>query len=309
MPLLCLTIDLDSLTEYAAIHGHRLDAEDPLLMYRGPLNRFAQWCRQLNARGTIFAIGRDLVGPASSTLHQLSEEGFEIACHSYAHHYDLSRRQPGFIASDLQRALQVFRSELGIKPKGFRAPGYHLSSALLEEIRRLGFFYDSSALPSPSYWLIKLLALGAYRVANRPSASLLGPLGNTFGPDQPYHPDHNPYKVGSQRIWELPVTVSTPLRLPVTGAALCLLPRLVREWVGRSLQKASVVVINFHGMDFVDPQVEHVPTWLSKRQPELTIPIHRRLELFSEFIGALPQHVAVTCSEAISRLEQMPTPL
>ena len=110
---LVLSIDLDSPTEYAAIHGVRLEEQDPHLMYRGPLRRFTKLCRDLGGRGTVFAVSRDVCGPAAEKLARLSEEGFDIGSHSHQHDYRLSRRQAGRIAMDLKRSMMTFKKECG----------------------------------------------------------------------------------------------------------------------------------------------------------------------------------------------------
>ena len=43
MKAITITLDMDSITEYAQHYGVPLEAEDPLLMYREPLERFQRF--------------------------------------------------------------------------------------------------------------------------------------------------------------------------------------------------------------------------------------------------------------------------
>jgi peptidoglycan/xylan/chitin deacetylase (PgdA/CDA1 family) len=249
MRALAITVDVDSPTEYAALHGVALAAEDPHLMYRAPLDRFASLCRAVGGPGTVFAIARDVSGIAAEKLRRLDADGFEIGCHSFAHDYRLTERVDGEVARDLRRAKGIFEQELGILPLGFRAPGHHLSPAIFDELEELGFVYDSSVLPSPVYWAAKAAVLASYRARGRASVSLLGSPRGTLAPRRPYRPGHDPYTRGARRLLELPITVATPLRLPITGAALLLAPALVRRALLYALSREPIVIVNLHAME------------------------------------------------------------
>jgi peptidoglycan-N-acetylglucosamine deacetylase len=295
---LAVTIDLDSPTEYAGLHGVAIPAEDPHLPYRGPLDRFAALCRSLGGTGTAFAIARDVAGIAAEKLRTLDSEGFEIGCHSFAHDYRLTERVDGEIARDLRRAKKVFEDELGMQPLGFRAPGYHVSNVIFDELEELGFTYDSSVFPSPAYWLLKAAVLTSYRARGRSSVSLLGSPRGTFAPRQPYRPGRDPYERGSRRLVELPITVATPLRLPVTGASLLLTPAPVRALLLRALASEEVVVVNLHAMELIDPESDGLPQELVRFQPELQRPLAEREAALREILGTLAKgRRVITCGE------------
>ena len=171
----------------------------------------------------------------------------------------------------------------------------------MDEIEAQGFAYDSSALPSPSYYLTKLAVLMAYRLARRPSASLLGDWRSTRGPDQPYRPGRDPYEKGNRKLVELPISVCTPLRLPLTGQGILMAPSFLRRRMQRSLEKQSSIVVNLHGMDLLDPQRERLPTTLQHRQPELQRPIGERLSLLKEFLELLARDRPLRTCESLAR--------
>jgi len=284
---LALTLDLDGPAEYAGIHGLEAHDVDPLVMYRGPLARFAALCRELGGKATLFVVGRDVHDDAARELRELAAEGFEIGNHTMAHDYALSRRPAAEIRADLRRAQQAIAEATGILPTGFRAPGYHLSAALMDALETVGFAYDSSVLPSPSYYGLKAAVLTLYRVLGRPSTSILGSPAIGFAPTAPYVPGDSPFVVGRRALVELPIAVATPLRLPLTGATMLLAGRRLRGHLLGAVAKSPVVVINMHAIELVDPEADGLPASLCRRQPELRRTLAQRQRILRDALAQL----------------------
>ncbi|MBI5511688.1 MAG: polysaccharide deacetylase family protein [Deltaproteobacteria bacterium] len=302
MRALALTLDLDGPAEYAAIHG--VDAgPEPLLMYGRPLARFEELCRTAGAPGTLFVVARDLHGAAVPTLAALVARGFEVGNHSHDHDYALSRHDPDAITANLRLAQERFAAALDVRPTGFRAPGYLLSRSLLDAVEKLGFAYDSSLLPSYAYMAAKSAVLGAYRVTGRRSAAIMGPPSLAFGPTVPYRPGTEPQQRGRRPFVELPLPVATPLRLPVIGTSLLLAPAWLRLQLVAALRTQDLVVLDIHAMDLVDAHADDLPEPLARRQPELKIPLDKRLDDLDGIVGALAEgRELLTGAEIATRL-------
>jgi peptidoglycan-N-acetylglucosamine deacetylase len=298
MRALALTLDLDGPAEYAGIHGLEPGHCEPLLMYGGPLARFIELCREVGGKGTLFAIGRDVHDEAARALRQASKVGFEIGNHSFAHDYALSRRSLPEVCADLRRAQATLADEAGVLPVGMRAPGYHLSPALFDAAEEVGLAYDSSLLPSPSYYAVKAGVLALYRLAGKRSISILGPPATLLAPTTPYRPGHEPWTVGEPHLIELPIAVATPARLPITGASLLLAPSPLRALLIRALAAVPVLVINLHAMDLVDARPDGLPSDIAKRQPELRRPLEERRRILREALTQLALgRELLTCAE------------
>lgn len=302
MSSLVLTLDLDGPQEYAAIHGLGATADAPDVMYNAPLSRFVTLCQRLGAKGTLFVIGRDIdqhEGPAARVA-QLARAGFEVGCHSYNHDYHLSRHPRPQIESEIRRAKGKLEKLTGQPVRGFRAPGYNLSPAVLDALESLGFTYDSSVLPSPAYYAAKAAVIASYKLDGRNSGAWLGPATMGLAPRTPYRPGYDPYRRGGRNILELPVATATRARLPVTGASLLMAPPPLRRMMLRSLGKLPVVVINLHAMDLVDPQADALSPALARRQPELRIPVGERMARLESMLLMLGRgrHM-LTASEAV----------
>lgn len=298
---LALTLDLDGPAEYARLHGLSSEADDPLVMYRGPLARFVTLCESLGAVGTVYAIGRDVDAGGGPMLAALTQRGFEIGAHSYSHDYGMADNDVPFIYDDIARARRSIEGAVGRPPQGFRAPGYLLSTVMLDALEALAFTYDSSVLPSPSYYAVKLAVLARYKLAGRKSASSWKTPRLGLAPVTPYHPSVRPYGQGNRRIVELPIAVTTAARLPMTAAALVLAPKPLRALMLSGLARRDVIVINVHAMDLADPRSDELPPELLPFQPELRIPIEERLErLRASLADLLHDRAALTCG-AVAR--------
>lgn len=267
-PLVALSIDLDALGFYLQLHAmegaDRLD-EDALAAIPGrAAQRFGELCAELGAPGTAFVVGRDVeAGHGLRELRALGEAGHELASHSHAHDYALSRGTPEEIEADLARAEAAIGSLGAPRPVGFRAPGYNLSPALLAALERRGYLYDSSLLPSPPYYALKVGVIAALALAGRRSRSVIGDPRQLFRP-------RRPHRWGG--LVELPVAVLPGLRVPYIGTSLTLLPGAVSAGLARGFAADPLVVIELHGVDLCD-RSDGIPEALLARRADMRLPL------------------------------------
>jgi len=164
-----VSLDLDGLGCYAAIHGLPIALDDRALraVPEVALGRFCELFAAERVPATFFAIGRE-VQYAPGALREAGRAN-EIGSHSFAHDYALSRRTAAEISFDLQQCEEALAAAGLEKPRGFRAPGYTISDRLIDAVRERGYLYDSSLLPSPGYYALKALALAGYALLGRKS--------------------------------------------------------------------------------------------------------------------------------------------
>lgn len=302
---LVVSIDMDAPREYARLHDLALGDHDPLLMYRAPLERFAALCADLGATGTVFAVGRDVEAGADVALAPLVRRGFEVASHSYSHDYALSRLPAARAHDDVARSVAIIEARVGVRPRGFRAPGYHLSAAVLDALERAGLVYDSSVFPCPAYYAAKALVLAAYRLRARRSAAILSSPRLLLAPTRPYRPARDPYRRGHRGLWELPVSVAGAAKLPTTGAALLLAPEALRAGIVSALERQEIVVLNLHAMDLVDAVRDGLPRAVAERQPELRQSVTQRLDVLRTLLQRLASgRDGLTCAQLAERLTE-----
>jgi len=169
--LASISIDLDEVPRYTAIHGlEPLDGPAAHAVYDRCVPRLLSWLQSQSIVATFFAIGEDLVRAENrQAIARLHRAGHEVANHSYHHHYDLPRRTNAEIADEVDRGSTTIQAACGVRPVGFRAPGYTVSDALFEALEASEIQYDSSVFPCVGYYGLKAAALGVMRLRRRTS--------------------------------------------------------------------------------------------------------------------------------------------
>lgn len=273
-----LSVDLDDLACYHTIHGLPPPSpEQAGVVLERCLPRFLRLFGELGVRATFFVVGRDLErdmqgpGHGAAFLGLAAQSGHELGNHSYSHAYDLIDWPSGQVYQDLRRCDDLLR-QLGAHPRGFRAPGYCHDEMLLQQASALGYRYDSSLLPSPAYYAAKLAAMAWIRLRGRRSQSRARGLASFLGSTRP----HYRAEVG---MWEVPISVSPLLRLPMVGTFVLRGGPLYRE----ALRTPSLH-LELHALDLADADSDPIDPALKKRQPELRTPLDQRLARLRELL-------------------------
>jgi peptidoglycan/xylan/chitin deacetylase (PgdA/CDA1 family) len=178
------------------------------------MDRALSLFKRFKAPATFFCVGEDLA--QSIKVRELIREAFsaghEIANHTYSHPFSLKKLGNARIRTEIEQCSSIIKEVTGIKPVGFRAPGYDISNSTLDILEQLSFKYDSSAFcsllnPFLKYYYKILRKADNYEVT----------FGDTFKiPNCPYYPSKDNWKIkGSFRdIVEIPIPRTTILNLP-----------------------------------------------------------------------------------------------
>ena len=254
LKLASISIDLDEVPRYAAIHGVDPPGEPgACAVYARCLPRFRSWLDDESIRATFFVIGQDLEREANCrAVAELAAEGHEIGNHSYQHQYDLTRRAAGDIGAEIARGAEAIERACGKRPRGFRAPGYTVSDVLFSALDANGVEYDSSVFPCPSYYAAKAAALAAMRLRGKKSASIMDGPAVLRAPREPYRVGR-PYWTRGDGLLELPIAV-TPLQLPYIGTSLVLGGERVAEELSRQMLGRALINLELHGLDLADAE-------------------------------------------------------
>lgn len=298
--LCSVSVDLDEIACYAQIHGLRGDfAAHPV--YDVALARIRDFASSLRLPLTLFVVGRDLERQANVTaLRAMVEAGHEIGNHSFDHWYDLTRRSVSEQQHQIAATNARIEFALGVRPSGFRAPGYTVSDALLSAVRDCGMSYDSSVFPCPPYYGAKALLMLQKRLLGQRSAALLDRPRVLRAPIQPYRVGNRYWERGAGLV-ELPIQVAGMLRLPFIGTTLNLLGPVGARLLTRSLLGELFINLELHGLDFLDSN--DVESTLVAAQPDLRVSTNRKLEALTASIDLLRGrgYTAVRLDEAAKR--------
>lgn len=281
--LCALSVDLDPVVLYHRIHG--LESPDPVAasaLLDLALDRFLDLAAELGAPLTLFVVARELERPSfAERLRRALALGHEIGNHTLDHPYDLVRRSRDEQREQVGGAADAIERTLGVRPRGFRAPGYLMTDQLLEVVRECGHDYDSSVFPSPPYFAAKLAAHAALALRGRRSESIVSGAEMLRAPTQPYRVGRRYFERADARgggIVELPIQVTRGARLPFIGTALTLSGELGARALTRLVVGEPFVNLEFHAIDLLE--ASDGLEALRGYQPDLSVSVARKRSFF-----------------------------
>lgn len=210
-----VSVDLDNKWTYMKMHGIEMwDQHDSYLDIVVP--RMLDMFQRRGVCSTVFVVGQDAALAANHPLlASIARAGHEIGNHSFHHDTWLHTGTVEQIQQELSRAEAAITQATGVRPRGFRAPGYGLSQTSITALLRLGYAYDASSFPN----MLGPAAQMFFNVTSRMSKAERARRKNTFGtmanavkPLRPYFwidPD------SGQRLLEIPVTSMPVFRTPI----------------------------------------------------------------------------------------------
>jgi hypothetical protein len=308
--LAAVSVDLDAIHHYFAIHGLAPSGDELDVAYDRALERMGAWAEARRIPLTLFAVGEDLEREgAAHVVAALARRGHAVENHSYSHRYDLTRLDARTIAHEVEAGADVIERVTGRRPLGFRAPGYTVSDALFDALDEAGVAFDSSVFPCPAYYLAKAAAMGGMRARGRESRSVLDTPRVLTAPRTPYRPGARwSDPAGKSRLFvELPVQVTRGLRLPFIGTLLGLVGTRGAAELARACVGEALVNLELHAIDFLDASEG---LWaLAPYQRELRVPLARRMDALDAALDVLSagDHAFVRLDEA-ARLTTEPRP-
>lgn len=306
-PIAAITVDLDVLEHYRAIHGLAPKPRatfDPT--YDVGVRRLLELFESFGIQATLFVVGRDVDQQAHhDLLVQAHERGHELANHTQEHRYNLRSYPPHVRVADIARGEDAIAGVTGKSPVGFRAPGYNIDDPLLETLGQRGYLYDSSVFPCPPYYLAKGGVMASLALRGKPSHSVMTKPQNMFAPTRPYRP-----RVG--QFWRADATSALPLEIP-----MCVVPGVRFPVIGTSLHlmghagfraaypllkrhHTSCLQLEFHSIDFMDATDLDEPE-LVARQPDLKVPWAQKKSLYSFIFETIARDYDFASLETFAR--------
>ncbi len=266
--LAVVSVDLDEIPCYAAIHGLKADPASAHAVYDHAVDRLADLFADENVPATFFVIGSDLAHePSAAKVRELAAAGHELASHTLSHYYDLTRRDRATIEREIAGNEEAFERVGLARPVGFRAPGYTITDEVLDVLASRGYAYDSSVFPSPVYYAGKAIFVGLTRLAGRTSRSVLDDPRVLSAPTEPYRVGRPYWRVG-HGIVELPVAVTRGARVHYIGTSVAMAGENGARVLTRALTGRRVVSLELHGIDASDADADGL-RWLAPHQRDL----------------------------------------
>lgn len=144
----CFSVDVDANSPYlweqrAQMPGTLARIEHRAYGMRRGLARMVDMLDSLGIRGSFFVPGV-VAEDNPSLLPGLVARGHEVALHGYFHELvgDITDAQ---FTEALERSLDLFETQTGERPRGFRSPAWEMTPHMLAELHRLNL-WDSSLM-------------------------------------------------------------------------------------------------------------------------------------------------------------------
>lgn len=207
-PRAALSLDLDNHWSYLKIRG-----DDRWRGYPSYLRTLVpvvlDELRRAGQRITFFVVGADAERRENhEPLQAIVRAGHDVGNHSHRHESWMHRYSRAEVEEELERSERAIENATGVRPRGFRGPGFAVSPVILDVLGRRGYRYDASTLPT----FIGPLARWYYfrhakfaAAERRERATLFGTWSDGLRPNKPHL---------SRGVLELPVTVVPGVRTP-----------------------------------------------------------------------------------------------
>lgn len=212
-PMASLSLDLDNKWSYLKTHGDPgWDSYPSYLDLAVP--RILDFLKARNLTITFFVVGQDAaLAENGAALKAIAAAGHEIANHSFRHEPWLHLYSEEEIDAELARAEAAIEQATGVRPTGFRGPGFSISEATLRVLARRGYQYDATAFPNLLNPLARLYFFATSNLSREEKErrkALFGTLSEVFRPVKPYG-----WRLPAGSLLEIPVTTMPWFKVPI----------------------------------------------------------------------------------------------
>ncbi|MEM2955973.1 MAG: polysaccharide deacetylase family protein [Candidatus Pacearchaeota archaeon] len=213
-----VSIDTDSLDLfYQNIYGKKISERD--ITYKLILPRYLDFFKKRRIKATFFIIGSHIKSRYhKELLKRMVDEGHELANHTFSHLLSFSNLSANMKEKEIAKCENIIRASTGIKPVGFRAPGWDIDRKTISILEKRDYLYDSSIFPT-LFNPLSVLMLSLNKKNSKHYASMVN-FKTSFAPLSPYRIGNEVYKKGNSKIFEIPVNSIPPFRLPFYGTFL-----------------------------------------------------------------------------------------
>ncbi len=252
-----LSIDLDNQWCFMQTNGDDGWQDFPSYL-PGIVPRILSFFDEYELPITFFIVGVDATVEINrAALAAIPTHGHEIASHSFLHQPWLHTYSMQEITNEFQQAEDAIENVTGVRPRGFRGPGYSYCAEVLEVLVSRNYDYDCSSFPNSLAGLSRMyfFARNSLNKEERSKRSgLFGRSSEMLKSIRPYFCD-----VRNGRILEIPVTTMPFLRFPIHFSYILYLSEFSEAMAIRYFKIAMALCdyskvgpsLLFHPLDFM----------------------------------------------------------
>lgn len=225
-PVASLSLDLDNKWSYMKTHGD--PGWESLPSYLDVVvPRFIDFLAERDLKITVFVVGQDAAQEKNhEALQMIPAAGHEVGNHSFHHEPWLHLYSLDRIDEEFARTEEALDRALGVKPVGFRGPGFSLSPDVLTVLKRRGYEYDCSTFPTFLGPLARLYYFFTAKLdaeQKKERKKLFGTIGEGLRPLRPYL-----WTLDEGPLLEIPVTTMPLFKVPIHVSYLLYLDQYSR---------------------------------------------------------------------------------
>lgn len=291
-PIASVSLDLDNEWAYLRSHGRDAWAEYPTYL---PMvaERIAAFLKQTQMPMTVFVVGKDLEREENrAAVKALTNAGCEIANHSYNHWPWMEALSLADVRSEIIDTEQAIEQLTGVRPVGFRAPGFSWSPEVLAVLAERGYEYDSSTFPTCigplASWYVRLTKKNSSAENNTPQQQFAS-VSDALRTLRPHV-----IQAGDGDLVELPVTTMPLTRLPIHLTYLTFL-RQKSAWLTSAYWRSAINLCRLRGV--APSLLLHPLDFLGQADapdldffPGMKLTAEVKLNLLAEVVSKLQKH-------------------
>ena len=239
-PIASLSLDLDDQWTYMKTHGDPEWSSYPSYLDYG-VPRILDFLEYWDTKITFFLVAQDAAFDHNrEVLAEIARRGHDIGNHTFHHDPWLHIYSEEEIDAELARAEEHIEAVTGVRPLGFRGPGFSFSDTVLRVLARRGYEYDASTFPNILNPLARLYFLWSSNMSKEERAQRKGLFGSWKDGLRPVKPFE--WNADGINMLEIPVTTMPLFKVPIHASYILFL----------STYSAGLAKAHFHtALDFI----------------------------------------------------------
>jgi hypothetical protein len=291
-----ITIDVDSLASIYKGQGLKRPDGYNFIEFQTGLETIQRFFNEYQIKTTLFMVGNDfLPQPNHSVIRSIIQDLHEPANHSMTHPQGFRWLTPEEKKVEISAMGDICEKVTGLRPIGFRSPGWNIDDRTLPILKQLGYVYDSSVFPTSLMPLMKFAHWASMSGQPKPNRTTMGMWRYMTAPIKPFHTSQfSLAQKGVGGIIEFPVSVSPILRIPFFATLLLFTGNWFFKALYKSIQRSGLPVqFQMHLSDFVDYSIPELDNQIPSTHqgayiPQaLATPLNKKLEVFRKMLDLM----------------------
>lgn len=299
----CVSIDVDTLSSIYKGNGLTRKGGYSFIELRTGIENLHRFFGSFGIKTTMFMVGTDFIPVINhAAIKAIGEEGHELANHTMSHPQGFRWLNADQKEKEIAEMGNICESVTGIRPVGFRSPGWNMDDSTLPVLQKLSYRYDSSVFPTLLMPVMKAAHWASMSRQPKEERTTMGMWRYMLAPISPYITgDTSLARKGQAGIVEFPVSVTPLLRIPFFATLLLFLGSDIYRALYQRVRSAGLPIhFQMHLSDFVDYSLPELQDQMPARNkgayvPQaLTTPLDKKLDTFTRMIELIAQDYAFT---------------